>query len=178
MTSKYQYYADMASEQTKQVTRSMENWTDFLSSAGRLYKYPFEEQLMIHKQRPNAIACAPLEIWNRPMNRFIKRGSKGIALLDNLGGKQKLKYVFDVADTHSGKQNAYSPFIWEGKPEYESIIIEALEKEILALEDTKTELSKRFEPGETPPEQSDYEEYAAIDEKLAELYAQWEALIE
>jgi len=83
LASKYQFYSALADRQTRQVTQSMGEWTGFLNTAGRLYKYPFEEQLMIHAQRPDAIACAPLEFWNKPMNRFVKAGSKGIALLDN-----------------------------------------------------------------------------------------------
>ena len=102
----------------------MGNWTGFLSTAGRLYKYPFEEQLMIHAQRPEAVACAPLETWNNPMNRYVKRGSKGIALLDNTGGRPKLKYVFDVSDTHEGRRNSRRPFIWELKPEHEAVVLE------------------------------------------------------
>ena len=126
MTSKYTMYADLADRQTRQVTQSMGDWTGFLNTAGRLYKYPFEEQLMIHAQRPDAIACAPLEFWNRPMNRFVKAGSKGIALLDNSGGKGRLKYVFDVADTQDGRYSARRPFLWEMKQEHEAPVVEAL----------------------------------------------------
>ena len=119
-------YAALADKQTRQVTQSMGDWTGFLNTAGRLYKYPFEEQLMIHAQRPNAIACAPLEIWNRPMNRYVKAGSKGIALLDNSGSKGRLKYVFDVADTQDGRYNARRPFLWELKQEHENAVVEIL----------------------------------------------------
>jgi hypothetical protein len=126
LPSKYQIYASLADYQTRQVTQSMGDWTGFLNTAGRLYKYPFEEQLMIYAQRPNAVAVAPLETWNKPMNRFVKQGSKGIALLDNSGGKGKLKYVFDVADTQDGRYNARRPFLWELKPEHEAPVIEAL----------------------------------------------------
>ena len=119
MAGKYQFYSDLADRETLQVTGSMGDWTGFLATAGRLYKYPFEEQLMIHAQRPDAVACAPFETWNGTMNRYVKRGSKGIALLDNRSGKPSLKYVFDVADTGDGRQNARRPFIWEMKPEHE-----------------------------------------------------------
>ena len=119
-------YVDLADKQTRQVTQSMGDWAGFLSTAGRLYKYPFEEQLMIHAQRPDAVACASLEIWNRSMNRFIKAGSKGIALLDNSGGRSHLKYVFDVSDTQNRRFNARRPFLWEMKPEHETPVIEAL----------------------------------------------------
>jgi hypothetical protein len=119
-------FADLADQQTRQVTQSMGDWMGFLNSAGRLYKYPFEEQLMIHAQRPNAVACAPLETWNKPMNRWVKRGSKGIALLDNTGDEGKLKYVFDVSDTQDGRYNPYRPFLWAVTPEHETPVIEAL----------------------------------------------------
>ena len=126
MASKYQVYADLAGEQTKQVTQNMADWTGFLTTAGRLYKYPFEEQLMVHAQRPDAVAVAPLEFWNKPMNRFVKRGSKGIALLDNSRTKPKLKYVFDVVDTQDGWYNPHRPFLWEMKQEHQIPVIEAL----------------------------------------------------
>ena len=126
MTNNYQFYSQLANWQTTQVTGSMGNWTGFLETAGRLYKYPFEEQLMIHAQRPDAVACAPFEIWNESMHRYVKRGSKGIALLDNTQGTPRLKYVFDVSDTGNGRQNARRPFIWEFKPEHETVLLEAL----------------------------------------------------
>ena len=128
MASKYQHFADLADRQTRQVTRSMGDWTRFLNTAGRLYKYPFEEQLMIHAQRPDATACATFDFWNKPMNRYVKGGSKGIALLDNSGGTSKLKYVFDVADTEDGRNNTRRPFLWELRQEHETPVIEALSK--------------------------------------------------
>ena len=126
MANKYQVFADIAEQQTKRITQSMGDWTGFLNSAGRLYKYPFEEQLMIHAQRPNATACASFDFWNKPMNRSIIGGSKGIALLDNTGGKSKLKYVFDVSDTKDGWHNARRPFLWEMKQEHDAPVREAL----------------------------------------------------
>ena len=82
MTPKTAYYAAMAEDAARQVTGSWERWTSFLTTAGRLYKYPYHEQLMIHAQRPDATACAEYDLWNDKMNRYVKRGSKGIALLD------------------------------------------------------------------------------------------------
>ena len=82
MPNDVQMYAELAERQAQNITGSRENWTSFLSTTGRLYKYPFEEQLMIHAQRPDAQACAPFELWTKNMNRYIKYGSKGIALLD------------------------------------------------------------------------------------------------
>ena len=126
MPNKLQTYADLASRQSLNVTESRGNWKSFLETAGRLYKYPFDEQLMIHAQRPTAQVVAPIEVWNDSMNRYVKRGSKGIALLDMTSGKPKLKYVFDYADTEDGRNNARRPFIWQMKPEHEQPIMETL----------------------------------------------------
>ena len=126
MPNKVQIYVDIAHSQSQSVTESRENWKSFLETAGRLYKYPFHEQLMIHAQRPTAQAVAPIEVWNEPMNRYVKRGSKGIALLDMTSGTPKLKYVFDYADTESGRNNARRPFIWQMKSEHEQPVMETL----------------------------------------------------
>ena len=126
LPSKLQAYTALAEYQTQQITGSRERWTNFLNTAGRLYKYPFEEQLMIHTQRPDATACAPLEMWNRPMNRYVRRGSKGIALIDTTGDKPRLRYVFDISDTEDGYRNPRRPFIWEMKPEHEAAVLEVL----------------------------------------------------
>ena len=99
MMTKTAYYMQMAQEAAAQITGSKEQWTAFLTTSARLYKYPFAEQLMIYKQRPEATACAEYDLWNDRMNRYVKRGSKGIALLDMRGEQPKLRYVFDVADT-------------------------------------------------------------------------------
>ena len=89
----------MAEEAARQVTGSREQWTAFLTTAARLYKYPYNEQLMIYKQRPDATACAEYDLWNKTMRRYVRRGSKGIALVNNTGSRPKLRYVFDVSDT-------------------------------------------------------------------------------
>ena len=101
MMTKTAYYMQMAQEAAAQITGSKEQWTAFLTTSARLYKYPFAEQLMIYKQRPEATACAEYDLWNERMNRYVKRGSKGIALLDMRGEQPKLRYVFDVADLES-----------------------------------------------------------------------------
>jgi len=130
LSNNYQAIADIADDQTRQITESMSNWTSFLATAGRLYKYPFNEQLLIHAQRPDAIACAPFDTWKKPMYRDIKKHSKGIALLDNTGSRPRLKYVYDVADTRDGRyaSRSYRPFLWELKPEHETHVIASLEK--------------------------------------------------
>ena len=126
--TKVQFYSDLADRQARQVTGSRKDWTGFLETAGRLYKYPFDEQLMIYAQRPDAVACAPLETWNKPMNRYVRRGSKGIALIDISADKPRLRYVFDYADTEDGRYNPRRPFIWQMNPEHEQTVIEALDK--------------------------------------------------
>ena len=127
MTAKTAYYAAMAEEAAKQVTGSRQQWTAFLTTAARLYKYPFHEQLMIYRQRPDATACAEYDLWNNTMRRYVKRGSKGIALVDTSGDVIKLRYVFDVSDT--GERNNSRPVnLWQMKDEYVPAVIEDLGK--------------------------------------------------
>lgn len=99
MWSKVDFYEAVAQETLMQLTGNWREWTKFLKTASRLYKYEFMDQLMIYAQRPNATACAEYSLWNDKMNRYVRRGSKGIALLDERGGKLRLRYVFDVSDT-------------------------------------------------------------------------------
>ena len=99
MANKMQFYAQMAEDAARQITGSREQWTAFLRTAARLYKYPYHEQLMIFAQRPDATACAEYDLWNDTMRRYVRRGSKGIALIDTRGDRPRLRYVFDVSDT-------------------------------------------------------------------------------
>ena len=128
MTTKLQNYIQMAGQTAVQVTQNTENWTGFLTTASRLYRYPFPDQLMIHAQRPKATACAEYDLWNRRMSRYICRGSKGIGLVGiSRSGYPKLRYVFDIADT--GKRNeASNLFQWQYKEEYCGIVTKALEE--------------------------------------------------
>ena len=91
MPNKLQFYTQMADTTARQVTGSFGEWTAFLETMGRLYKYPFHEQLMIFAQKPNATACADYDLWNKQMGRYVRRGSKGIALLDTTGDNPRLK---------------------------------------------------------------------------------------
>ena len=126
MMTKTAYYMQMAQEAAAQITGSKEQWTAFLTTSARLYKYPFAEQLMIYMQRPEATACAEYDLWNDRMNRYVKRGSKGIALLDMRGDQPKLRYVFDVADT--GERKTSRPVqLWTMNAEHEQPIIRALD---------------------------------------------------
>lgn len=126
MPSKLDFYAQMADRTAKQVTGSFGEWTAFLETMGRLYKYPFHEQLMIFAQKPNATACADYDLWNKQMGRYVRRGSKGIALIDTSGDNPRLKYVFDVSDT-GGRENSRRLNLWEYKDEHQDAVTAALE---------------------------------------------------
>ena len=127
MASKLQDYIQMAGQTAAQVTKNYENWTGFLTTASRLYKYPFPEQLMIYAQRPQATACAEYDIWSQRMRRYVRRGSKGIALVNVRNGRPSLRYVFDVADT-GRKKDSCNLYLWQYKEEYHDIITKALEE--------------------------------------------------
>jgi hypothetical protein len=125
MASVLQQYHQLADRMATQITGSYQSWTDFLTTAARLYKYPYHEQLMIYAQRPEATACADYELWNKRMGRYVRRGAKGIALIDHSGDTPKLKYVFDVADTHTTERSR-SPYLWEYRPEHEQVVSAAM----------------------------------------------------
>ena len=127
MPSKLDMYAQMADHTAKQITGSFGEWTAFLETAGRLYKYPFHEQLMIFAQKPDATACADYDLWNKQMRRYVRRGTKGIALIDTSGDNPRLKYVFDVSDT-GGRENSRRPFLWEYRDEHQDAVTAALEQ--------------------------------------------------
>ena len=128
MMSKVQLYSAMADDTAEQITSSHQKWTAFLTTAARLYKYPYHEQLMIFAQRPDATACAEYDLWNDKMRRYVRRGSKGIALIDTSRGRPRLKYVFDVSDT-AGKENARRPYLWQYQPgEHQDVVTAALEQ--------------------------------------------------
>ena len=128
MASVLQQYSQLADITALQITGSYQSWTDFLTTAARLYKYPYHEQLMIYAQRPEATACADYELWNKRMGRYVRWGSKGIALIDHSGDAPKLKYVFDVADTRTTERSR-SPYLWEYRPEHAQVVPYALEEQ-------------------------------------------------
>ena len=99
MPSKAEFYRQMAEQVSTRLVGSWKEWTAFLTTAARLYKYPFHEQMMIYAQRPDATACAEYDLWNEKMGRYVRRGSKGIALVDDSGDRPRLRYVFDISDT-------------------------------------------------------------------------------
>ena len=127
MASALQHYHQLADYMATQITTSFQSWTDFLTTAARLYKYPYHEQLMIYAQRPDATACAEYDLWNKRMGRYIRQGAKGIALIDQSGDAPRLRYVFDVADTGSTERSR-SPYLWEYHPEHEQVVSHALEQ--------------------------------------------------
>ena len=112
MPTKAERYAQMADKVATQLTGSWQEWAGFLTTASRLYKYPFHEQLMIYAQRPEATACAEYDLWNEKMGRYVRRGSKGIALVDDSGDRPRLRYVFDISDTGTREQSR-TPWLWQ-----------------------------------------------------------------
>ena len=127
MPSKTEEYLALAQRTANGLTRYWESWTDYLTTASRLYKYPFADQLMIYAQRPDATACADYDIWNNRMNRYVRRGSKGIALLDESSGFPRLHYVFDVSDT-GVRRNSRDPDLWQYNDDLKQPVSETLSK--------------------------------------------------
>ena len=127
MPSKTEEYLALAQRTANGLTRYWESWTDYLTTASRLYKYPFADQLMIYAQRPDATACADFDIWNTRMNRYVRRGAKGIALLDESSGFPRLHYVFDVSDT-GVRRNSRDPEVWQFNDDLKQAVSEMLNK--------------------------------------------------
>ena len=127
MPSKTEEYLALAQRTANGLTRYWESWTDYLTTASRLYKYPFADQLMIYAQHPDATACADFDIWNNRMNRYVRRGAKGIALLDESSGFPRLHYVFDVSDT-GVRRNSRDPEVWQYNDDLKQPVSEMLSK--------------------------------------------------
>ena len=125
MPSKTEEYLALAQRTANGLTRYWESWTAYLTTASRLYKYPFADQLMIYAQRPDATACADYDVWNNRMNRYVRRGSKGIALLDESSGFPRLHYVFDVSDT-GVRRNSRDPEVWQYNDDLKQPVSEML----------------------------------------------------
>ena len=115
----------LARETAKEVSGSPQDWMGYLDTASRLYRYPFSDTFLIHAQRPDATACAELEVWNEKMRRWVKRGAKGIALIDDTGPRRALRYVFDVSDTHPVR-GGKTPYLWRMKEEQQEMILNHL----------------------------------------------------
>ena len=142
MANKLYAMEQLTEEVAKDVAASPQEWMRFLNTASRLYKYTFPEQLLIYAQRPEATAVASMEIWNQKMYRWIKKGSKGIALIDNTSGpKTKLRYVFDVQDTYKVRNLGKDPQLWNLPVEGEQLVADYLQEQ-LSLEDTEGGLAE------------------------------------
>ena len=126
--TKYQTISALAEYTARNVAQSEDNWKHYLTTAARLYKYPFNEQMLIYAQRPDATACASLETWNEKMNCWVNRGAKGIALIDTDSERSRLKYVFDVSDVHKARRIGRDPYLWELKEEHKAPVLAQLEK--------------------------------------------------
>ena len=127
MLTKAEQYAQMADQVARQLTGSWQEWTAFLITASRLYKYPFHEQMMIYAQRPDATACAEYDLWNDKMGRYVRRGSKGIALVDDSGDRPRLRYVFDISDTGT-REHSRTPWLWTLNEEHTAPVMAMLER--------------------------------------------------
>ena len=127
MPSNLQAYRQMAEHAAMQITGSHRSWMAFLQTVARLYKYPYNEQVMIHAQRPDATACAEYDFWNQQWGRYVRRGSKGIAVIDTSGDNPKLKYVFDVSDTGT-RENSRDIRLWELRQEHNDSVTAMLER--------------------------------------------------
>lgn len=138
--TKAKQYAKIARRMLEQISGNWEEWTKFLSTASRVYKYPFLDQLMIYAQRPDATACADYETWNRQMGRSIRRGASGIALLDDASGHLRLRYVFDITDTVM-RENSRTPWLWTVEERHHNRISAMLEHSYGARE---TDLSQQL----------------------------------
>ena len=125
---KYDLISALSAETSKEVARNEESWKKYLNTASRLYKYPFKDQLLIYAQRPDATACASIEIWNDKMHCWVNKGAKGIALIDEEGSPYTgLRYVFDISDVHKAKRIGRFPQLWEMKEEHQEAVLDRLE---------------------------------------------------
>lgn len=131
MATKVDYLRTLAEQTARSITWDTEKWTEYLRTAGKLYKYPFEDQLLIHAQRPQATAVADYDVWNKRMGRYVRRGTNGIALLDEAAEPARIRYVFDIADT-GRKENSKTPYLWQFTDEHFPLISEAFEAEYQA----------------------------------------------
>ena len=128
VSKKYHEISMLAGETARQVSKNGEEWTKYLTTAARLYKYPFEDQMLIYAQRPDAKACALMETWNEKMFCWVNRGAKGIALFDRESERPRLKYVFDVSDVHKSRRIGKDPYLWEIREEHKDAVLAQLEK--------------------------------------------------
>ena len=151
MARRYHEIKGLAEYTAKTIISDPQEWQKFLETAGRMYKYPFREQMLIYAQRPDATACASLELWNEKMNCWVNKGAQGIALIDEEGvHRSGLKYVFDVKDVHEARFIGQKPKLWVMREEHKDAVIDNLEKvygetdQTRPFEDRIVEISKRI----------------------------------
>ena len=137
MPTKAEMYAQMAEQVAAKLTDSWQEWTGFLTTAARLYKYTFQDQMMIYAQRPDATACAEYDLWNDKMGRYVRRGSKGIALVDDTGDRPRLRYVFDISDTGT-REHSRTPWLWQLEEQHKGPVSAMLERSYGASGDDLT----------------------------------------
>lgn len=136
--SRYNDIRALADIHAQEISRSPRDWSGYLDTAAQLYRYDFSDSMLIHAQRPEATACAELEIWNSKMGRWVNRGAKGIALIDDTGPRKRLRYVFDISDTHL-VPGGRTPWLWEIGAENEGKMVDHLTDTYdLDLEETAT----------------------------------------
>ena len=128
VSKKYHEISMFVGETARNVSKNGEEWKKYLTTAARLYKYPFEDQMLIYAQRPDASACATMETWNEKMFCWVNRGAKGIALFDRESERPSLKYVFDVSDVHKSIRIGKDPYLWEIREEHKDAVLAQLEK--------------------------------------------------
>ena len=128
VSKKYHEISLLAGETARQVSKNGEEWAKYLTTAARLYRYPFDDQMLIYAQRPDASACATMETWNEKMFCWVNRGAKGIALFDRESERPRLKYVFDVSDVHKSRKLGKDPYLWEIREEHKDAVLAQLEK--------------------------------------------------
>ena len=145
VSKKYHEISLLAGETARQVSRNGEEWTKYLATAARLYRYPFEDQMLIYAQRPNANACATMQLWNEKMYCWVNRGAKGIALFDRGSERPRLKYVFDVSDVHKARRIGKDPYLWEMREEHQDTVLAQLEKTYGATDSSSSFESRLME---------------------------------
>ncbi len=143
VSKKYHEISILAKETAKQMSKNREEWTKYLTTAARLYKYPFEDQMLIYAQEPDATACATMETWNEKMFCWVNRGAKGIALFDRESERPRLKYVFDVSDVHKSRRIGKDPYLWEIREEHKDAVLAQLEK-IYGVTDKESSFENRL----------------------------------
>ncbi len=143
VSKKYHEISMLAGETARQMSKNGEEWTKYLTTAARLYRYPFEDQMLIYAQRPDANACATMQLWNEKMYCWVNRGAKGIALFDRASERPRLKYVFDVSDVHKARRIGKDPYLWEMREEHKDTVLVQLEKTYGAT-DSSSSFESRF----------------------------------